>query len=285
MKSAKFLRLVFLLSLVLLPFALIFSPFKAIFFSGIAVVLTCLTLLWLVSLVMKDASIIDIFWGMGFVIIAWAYALDIGWDNLGLRHKVLLGLVSIWGTRLATYLAIRNLGKGEDYRYVQMREAGGANWWLISYLRVFILQGVILWVVSSLFVPALLTGDELQPLDYLGIGLWVLGFYFEAVGDWQMMRFKANKANQGKVMNKGLWKYTRHPNYFGDATLWWGLFCFCLAHPQGLIYIFAPLYMTFMLLKISGVAMLERALVHTKPAYQDYVSRTSAFIPMKPKEG
>jgi len=285
MKSAKFLRLVFLLSLVLLPLALIFSPFQAIFLNGIAVVLTCLTLLWLVSLVVKDASIIDIFWGMGFVIIAWAYAMDIGWDNMGIRHKVLLGLVSVWGSRLTVYLAVRNLGKGEDYRYVQMREAGGANWWLISYLRVFILQGIILWVVSSLLVPALLTGNELQPLDYLGIGLWVLGFYFEAVGDWQMMRFKANKANQGKVMNKGLWKYTRHPNYFGDATLWWGFFCFCLAHPQGVIHVFAPLYMTFMLLKISGVAMLERALVHTKPAYQDYVSRTSAFIPMKPKEG
>ncbi len=284
MKSGKFLRLVFLLSLVLLPFALIFSPFQSIFLTGFAVVLSCLTLLWLVSLWMKDASIIDIFWGMGFVIIAWTYAFDIGLENLGIRHKVLLGLVSIWGTRLAVYLASRNLGKGEDYRYVQMREAGGEKWWLISYLRVFVLQGVILWVVSSLFVPALLTGNDLVPLDYLGIGLWVIGFYFEAVGDWQMMRFKSDKENKGKVLNKGLWKYTRHPNYFGDATLWWGFFCFCLAHSQGWIYIFAPLYMTFMLLKISGVAMLEKALVNTKPAYQDYVSRTSAFIPMMPKK-
>ena len=244
----------------------------------------CLTLLWALSLLMKDASIIDIFWGAGFVIIAWSYAYEIGWDELGVRQQLLLGLISLWGLRLTIYLAIRNLGKGEDYRYVELRKAGGENWWLISYLRVFVLQGIILWMVSSLFVPAFLAGEEWQALDILGIVLWCIGFYFEAVGDWQMMRFKNDPSNKGKVMNKGLWKYTRHPNYFGDATLWWGFFCFALAHPQGVWYIFAPVYMTFLLLKISGVAMLERSLVKTKPAYQDYVQRTSAFLPRPPKQ-
>lgn len=283
MKPAQLLRLLFLLALVLLPFALLFNPYRDLFLGGLSVVISCLSLLWLISLVIKDASIIDIFWGLGFVIIAWTYAYQIGFEQLGIRHQVLLGMVSIWGIRLATYLAIRNLGKGEDYRYVEMRKAGGSNWWIISYLRVFVLQGIILWIVSSLFVPAFLSGNEIQALDVVGILLWVIGFYFEAVGDWQMMRFKSKPNNKGKVLNKGLWKYTRHPNYFGDATLWWGFFCFALAHVQGFAYVFAPIYMTFLLLKISGVAMLERSLVKTKPSYQDYVERTSAFLPWPPK--
>ncbi|MEZ5044538.1 MAG: DUF1295 domain-containing protein [Saprospiraceae bacterium] len=282
MKSAKILRLAFFLSLLLLPLALLFSPFQSVFLGGFGLVMAILTLLWVVSLVIKDASIIDIFWGIGFVIIAWGYAYQIGWEAIGTRQKVLLAMVALWGLRLAIYLAFRNLGKGEDYRYVEMRKEGGKNWWWLSFLRVFLLQGVILWIVSSIFVPALLTGDSLGILDYVGILLWGIGLFFEAVGDWQMMQFKGNTANKGKVMNKGLWKYSRHPNYFGDATLWWGFFCFCLAHPQGLFYIFSPLYMTFLLLKISGVAMLERTLVHTKPAYEEYVAKTSAFFPMKP---
>ncbi|MEO1260867.1 MAG: DUF1295 domain-containing protein [Bacteroidota bacterium] len=284
MKSAKLLRILFFLLLVLLPVFLLNNPLAAYFKDGILLILGVLTLLWIFSLIIKDASIIDIFWGVGFVIVVWYYAFIIGFDKMETRHYILLAIVSIWGIRLATYLGIRNIGKGEDFRYVQWRKENGKNWWWISYLRVFVLQGIILWIVSSAFVPALLAKGSIQVFDVLGIALWSIGLFFEAVGDYQLMRFKKNPENKGKVLNKGVWRYTRHPNYFGDALLWWGFFCFALAHLNGWWFVFSPIFMTFLLLKISGVAMLERTLKKTKPKYAEYIRKTSAFIPMPPKK-
>lgn len=284
MKKATIIRLVLFGLLILLSTYLLTGPFDEYYLNGIMVIMGCLTALWLLSLVIKDASIIDIFWGLGFVIVGWTYTYLIGWEEAGLRAKVFMGMVSLWGLRLAIYLASRNLGKGEDYRYKAWREENGKNWWWLSYIRVFVLQGFILWIVSSIFVPTLMVKGDLGWLEYLGIALWAVGLYFEAVGDWQLTQFKKNPANVGKVMNKGLWKYTRHPNYFGDAVMWWGLFCFCLAHPQGLFYIFSPIFMTLLLLKVSGVAMLERKLKVSKPQYKDYMEKTSAFVPMIPKK-
>ena len=247
-------------------------------------VLGVMTLLWVLSLIIKDSSIVDIFWGSGFVLAAFFYAYLIGFEKMNIRQLVLLAMVGIWGIRLTTYLGIRNIGKGEDFRYVQWRKESGKNWWWVSLLRVFFLQGVLLWIISSLFVPAFLTGGGLQFLDYIGIALWAIGLFFEAVGDFQLMRFKKDPENNGKVMNTGVWRYTRHPNYFGDALLWWGFFCFALANPHGWVFVFCPIFMTFLLLKISGVAMLEKSLKKSKPKYAEYIKNTSAFIPLPPKK-
>lgn len=284
MSRAQIVRLLLFAFILLMPVFLLTSSFSGLFLNGFLVTIGALTLLWLVSLAITDASIIDIYWGCGFVIIAWFYAYSIGFEEIGTRGQVLLGMISLWGLRLGAYLAKRNLGKGEDFRYAQWRQDNGQKWWWLSFFRVFLLQGALLWIISSLYVPAFSIGGELSWLEYIGIVLWAIGFYFEAIGDAQMMAFKANPDNKGKVMNTGLWRYTRHPNYFGDALLWWGFFCFCLAHPDGIKYIYAPALMSLLLVKVSGVAMLERTLKKTKPKYAEYIRRTSAFIPMPPKD-
>jgi steroid 5-alpha reductase family enzyme len=151
----------------------------------------------------------------------------------------------------------------------------------VSYFRVFLLQGVLLWLIGAPLLVAQTT-DVWTVFDYLGIILWAIGLTFEAVGDYQLAQFKKNPDNKGKILDSGLWKYTRHPNYFGDAVLWWGLFCFA-ASAGGWWTIFSPVLMTFLLMKVSGVALLEKTLVETKPQYKDYVNRTSAFFPNIPK--
>ncbi len=284
MKNAKLLRIFFLLFIILIILFLFNNDLTPYFKKGLGVIMSAMTLLWLFSLLIKDSSIVDIFWGAGFVMTAWFYAYIIGFEKLTTWQYIFLSMITIWGLRLAIYLGIRNIGKGEDFRYVQWRKESGKNWWWVSYFRVFVLQGVILWIVSALFIPALLATTELSFFHYLGFTLWAIGLFFEAVGDYQLMRFKSNPENKGKVLDTGVWRYTRHPNYFGDALLWWGFFCFALTHPQGLLYIFGPFFMTFLLLKISGVAMLERTLKNTKPKYVEYIKKTSAFIPMPPKK-
>lgn len=285
MKSATIIRLALIFGMIILITIYLFTNMYAPFFTkGITFVMGILTALWLFSLVIKDSSIIDIFWGLGFVLIAWFYMYQLGWDSISTRQMVFLSMVSLWGLRLFSYLAYRNIGKDEDYRYQQWRKESGKNWWWFSYIRVFVLQGFILWIISACYLPALMADVPLGGWDYLGILLFSIGLFFEAVGDWQLAQFKKDTDNKGKVMNKGLWKYTRHPNYFGDSLLWWGFFCFSLSHPNGIYYIFGPIIMTFFLLKVSGVAMLERSLKKTKPKYKEYMRKTSSFIPMPPKQ-
>ncbi len=256
--------------------------FLPVFLTGFVVILGAITLLWLISLAVKDSSIVDIFWGLGFVIAALTYAAQTSGDSG--RRLVVVALVAAWGVRLAAHLARRNLGKGEDFRYANWRKQYGEKWWWRSYLQVFLLQGVIMWLVSAPLLAAMLpsTPPALTILDILGIAVWALGFFFEAVGDYQLTAFKANPANKGKVLNIGLWRFTRHPNYFGDATQWWGFYLIALA-AGGWWTIFSPLFMTYLLLKVSGVAMLETTLKERKPEYAEYIRKTSAFIPMPPK--
>jgi steroid 5-alpha reductase family enzyme len=252
---------------------------KLPFYWGIAATISALTILWLISLVVKDASIIDIFWGLGFVILAWTYRVILQ-NNSG-RSLIICILVTIWGVRLALYLANRNLGKGEDYRYQAWRKEYGGNFWWVSYFRVFLLQGLLLWLIGATLLVAQ-TANEWTSLDYVGVFFWTIGLIFESVGDYQLAQFKKNPDNKGKVLDSGLWRYTRHPNYFGDAVLWWGLFCFA-ASAGAWWTIFSTVLMTFSLMKVSGVALLEKTLVETKPQYKDYVKRTSAFFPTMPK--
>lgn len=252
------------------------------FLIGGFAVLIYMTIAWLISLPLKNSSIVDSFWGLGFVLCAAIYAVSA--DGYEGRKMLILILVIIWGLRLSGYIAWRNGISHEDFRYRQWREEHGAAWWWYSYLKVFLLQGVILWIVSVPILGAMLNDspNHLSLIDALGVILWGIGFFFEAVGDFQLAHFKNDPANKGKVMNRGLWHYTRHPNYFGDALVWWGFYLIALAG-GGWWTIFSPILMTYLLMKVSGVAMLERSLKKAKPEYQSYIESTSAFFPWFPQ--
>lgn len=247
--------------------------------------LTAVTLLWLLSLALRDASIVDVFWGLGFVSVYWLGSMLVT-HPLAPRQWLVGALVTIWGVRLAVHILRRNWGQGEDFRYARWRQEAGRSWWWRSYFKVFLLQGSILWLVSMPLLAVLADGDALSLgfLDALAVLAWAVGFFFEAGGDWQLSRFKADPANAGRLMTGGLWRYTRHPNYFGDALQWWGFYLFALASGAWWT-IFSPALMTYLLYRVSGVAMLERTLRETKPGYAAYLARTNAFIPGRPKDG
>lgn len=257
--------------------------FLEIFLPGFLVVMAMMTLLWVVSVVIKNASIVDLFWGTGFVVLAAYYFWQtMGWET---RKLILLVLVVIWGLRLSIYLSWRNIGKGEDFRYQQFREKYGVyRYWWVSFFQVFLLQGVLMWLISAPLLGAQYsnTHPKLNVLDGLGMLLWLIGFIFEAGGDFQLARFKANPQNKGKVLDTGFWKYTRHPNYFGDACVWWGYGLICLGGGS-YVPVYGSLLMTALIIRVSGVFLLERSLKETKPQYADYISRTSTFFPWFPK--
>jgi steroid 5-alpha reductase family enzyme len=249
-----------------------------------AVVIACqMVFLWLLSSPLRNVSIVDIGWGMGFVFVAWLAA-----PELGGPPTIFYSLVTVWGVRLAWHLWLRNHGKPEDYRYVAMREKHGSSFVWSSLLRVFALQGVIMWLIA---LPIMVAGAEAisEPcwiLTGCGCALWLVGMFFEVVGDWQLARFKSNADNQGKVMDTGLWKYTRHPNYFGEFVLWWGhwVVCLGLTDPTKTWWtILSPALISFLLLKISGVALLEQAMRNRSPEYEFYIHRTSTFFPRRPR--
>lgn len=257
-------------------------PFISLFLLIGLIVLILLSLLWLVSLLVKNSSIVDIFWGSGFVIIAWA-AFMLTPDGEVTRKLLLVGLVTIWGLRLTTHIFIRNRGKPEDFRYQVWRKAAGKNWWWRSFFKVFLLQGLLMWIISTPLLAAQLSGKPFYWLDILAIPVWLIGFYFEAVGDWQLARFKAEPANKGKVLSSGVWRYTRHPNYFGDAAQWWGFYILTAAAGSWWT-IFSPLMMTTLLMRVSGVTLLEKTLREEKPAYKEYMETTSEFLPWFPRK-
>ncbi len=258
--------------------------FFSIYLQGFLVIMSQMTLLWLVSIKLKNVSIVDPFWGFGFVLVAvyyYSYA-----EGNPLRTKVVLLLVTVWGLRLFTYLLWRNWGKEEDYRYQQFRKDYGAKrYWWFSFFQVFLLQGFLLWLISTPVLAAMYFGKgiALNALDYIAILVWSIGFIFEAGSDYQLVKFKSNSKNKGKLLTTGFWKYTRHPNYFGDATVWWAFGLFSIA-VGSYIPILSSILMSWLIVKISGVAMLERTLKHTKPEYKDYIERTNAFIPWFPKK-
>ncbi len=282
------------------------------FFHAGAVVFGLLILLWAISVAMKDASLIDIFWGFGFLVVG---AVCLYLAEVRTPYLWLLGLLPvIWGARLTAYLAKRNLGHGEDKRYVSMQKRAAKKgmsemtWRLRSLLTIYSGQGVLIMIVSAPVWVAMATaikfsyqndfpniGDaENLPLTDIGVFailgaiLWLIGFLFEAIGDWQLAAFiKKNKNYDGPidekpVMDQGLWKYTRHPNYFGNACMWWGIWLVACQAPWGWVTIFAPIIMTLLLTKVSGRDLLERDMGRRKN-YQDYIERTSGFFPMPPK--
>lgn len=258
--------------------------FLSIYLTAGLVILVLMTLLWLVSLVLKNSSIVDIFWGFGFVVTAWV-AFTLTPDGVFTRKLLLCTLVTIWGLRLAIHILTRNWGKPEDYRYQGWRKEAGSAWWWKSFFRVFLLQGVLLWIISTPLVAAQYSSlpTRLIWLDAVAVLVWLVGFFFEAVGDWQLARFKSNPENKGKVLSTGVWHYTRHPNYFGDATQWWAYYLIALA-AGGWWTIFSPVIMTLFLMRVSGVTLLEKTLKVEKPGYKEYIETTSEFIPWFPRK-
>jgi steroid 5-alpha reductase family enzyme len=238
---------------------------------------------WLLSLALGDASIVDVAWGLGFVLVAWV-SFSVG-DGAEARRWLVALLTTIWGVRLAGYLAWRNIGKGEDFRYQAMRRRYGARFGVVSLFVVFGVQGLAMWTVSLPVqaAPVPNTPDGLTFLDFAGIALWCVGMFFETVGDLQLARFKSDAASAGRVMDRGLWRYTRHPNYFGDFCVWWGLYLIALATGDAWWSIAGPLLMSVLLMRVSGVTLLERHLTRNRPGYDDYARRTSTFFPRPPR--
>ena len=252
--------------------------FFNIYFQSLILIVSFMTVAWLISITLTNASIVDSFWGLGFVVVSFFYFFETNQSSL--INKIFITLVSIWGLRLSMYIAIRNWGKGEDYRYQNFRQKyGPKRYWWVSFFQVFLLQGILLWLISAPLLGTFYAGKEIfNFIHYLALTLWIIGFTFEAGGDLQLMLFKSKPENKGKLLTKGFWKYTRHPNYFGDPTVWWSYGLFSIASGY-YIPVLGSVLMTFLIIKISGVALLEKDLVNKKPDYKEYIQSTSAFIP------
>jgi steroid 5-alpha reductase family enzyme len=241
-------------------------------------------LVWLASLPLRDASIVDSFWGLGFVVVAWV-CVAVGHGDES-RRLLVAALVTVWGLRLATHITRRNHGRGEDPRYAAMRARDGGRFWLTSLYRVYLVQAVTLWLISLPLQAAGAFGADhgLGVLDFVGGAVWLVGFSFEALGDLQLDRFKADPTSKGKVMDHGLWRYTRHPNYFGDATLWWGLGIIALGAGLGAAWgLVGSALDTLILTRVSGKPILERDIEQRRPGYRGYIERTSGFFPLPPR--
>lgn len=255
-----------------------------IFTINFLAVLAMMLLGWFVSLITKNVTHVDSLWGLGFVLIAWL-TFTIAQGFVGRRFLITL-LVTLWGLRLSLHLSRRNWGQGEDPRYAAWRRESGERFWLVSLVKVFVLQTVFLWTIALALQWAQLSPvpDSFTFWDILGLGVWSLGFLFEAFADQQLYRFKAKPGNKGKVMDQGLWAYSRHPNYFGESLIWWGIFLIALSTPAGWWTVLSPVVITVVLLKMTGVSLMEKTIVQTKPGYGDYMARTNAFVPWFPKK-
>ena len=252
------------------------APLATLLFAS-----ACGVLLWLLSLRIRDVSIIDIFWGPAIAaVVGIAYWLA---PNPGERGLLALILVNIWAARLALHIWARH--DGEDHRYAAMRKASGPRWWWRSLLKVFFLQIILIWFVPAPLVAAVQSGgDPLGLLDGLGVALALGGLGFESLADWQLARFRRDPANRGKVMDRGLWGLSRHPNYFGEAVMWWGFFLIGFAGSGAWWIALGPAIVTFLLLKVSGVTLMEDGIEERRPKYAAYKKRVSAFVPWPPKK-
>jgi steroid 5-alpha reductase family enzyme len=236
---------------------------------------------WVVSLFRRDVSLVDSLWPLFFFLGALTY---FGFEPMAAQRPALvLILVAVWAVRLSVHLTVRNFGKAEDRRYqaIRARNEPGFEW--KSVYLVFGLQAGLAWIIALPLFAAMSGSAPYNALDTLALMLWTAGFACEAVADWQLARFKSNPAQRGRVLDTGLWRYSRHPNYFGEALLWWGFYAFAAAAGAWWT-LFAPVLMTVLLLKVSGVPLLEQDIAERRPGYRDYIHRTSAFIPRPPKD-
>jgi steroid 5-alpha reductase family enzyme len=248
--------------------------------SALPVLLVAATFTWLLSIPMRNVSIVDSLWSLMFFAAGVIYGLQA--DPRAPRLSFVLWMLVLWAFRLSFYITVRNVGKGEDHRYqaIRARNAPGFRW--TSLYLVFWLQALLAWAISLPILGAFASNRPLGFLDWLGLALWLTGFVFEAGGDWQLARFRKNPANAGKVMDRGLWRYTRHPNYFGEFCIWWGFWLVALSAGAWWSFV-GPLLITFLLLKVSGVSLLEKDIGNRRPQYAEYVLKTNAFFPGPPR--
>ena len=234
---------------------------------------------FVIAVITKKNDVADIAWGLGFVCLSW---LAFAFSDASARAIVVNILVTIWGLRLAWHIARRNIGKPEDRRYAAWREEW-KHFYVRSYFQIFMLQGLLLFLIIQpvLFIQ-LSAQAPVNIIDHFGIGVWIIGFLFESIGDAQLKRFLSDPNNKGKIMTSGIWAYSRHPNYFGEVTQWWGIFLLAVSLPFGYITIIGPLTITFFILFVSGVPMLEKKYAG-RPDFEEYKKKTSAFIPMPQK--
>jgi steroid 5-alpha reductase family enzyme len=250
--------------------------------SAFGAVVLLAAVAWLLGTVKRDVSIVDSIWPLFFLLAAIAYISSA--ELTGPRVTLLVVLVAIWALRLSTYLTWRNWGEPEDRRYQDIRQRNEPGFGWKSLYLVFGLQGLLAWIIAFPVYVGATEPSPLNALDYAGASLWTFGLVFESVADWQLARFKADPNHRGEVLDTGLWRYTRHPNYFGEATLWWGIYLIALA-ADGWWTVFGPLLMTVLLLKVSGVTLLEADIQERRPGYRAYIERTNAFFPWYPQEG
>ena len=252
----------------------------AAWFSALPFLAGAATFTWLISLPLRNVAIVDSLWSLMLFVAGVIYAL--GSDPRAPRLALVLWLLVIWALRLAAHVTARNARHGEHRRHQEMRARNQPGFAVKSLYLVFWLQAGLAWIVSLPLLGAFSSNRPLAWLDGAGVALWLLGFFFEAAADWQLARFKSHPANADKVMDRGLWRYTRHPNYFGECCLWWGFYCFALS--AGAWWAIAgPLLLTFLLLRVSGVAWVERDIGKRRPPYADYVLKTNAFFPGRPR--
>jgi len=247
-----------------------------IYLQGLGVVAVAALCTWVLSLIRRNVAIVDSLWSLMFVLAAFTYAAAA--PTCGPRALVVLALVSVWALRLSIYITVRNWGHGEDRRYQAIRARNQPHFEVKSLYLIFAFQALLAWVISLPLLGAILNPGPLGALDIVGALLWLVGFTFEAGGDWQLARFKADPANRGKVMDTGFWRYTRHPNYFGDFSVWWGFYLIAVA--AGAWWsILGPIGMSVLLMRVSGVTLLEKDIGERRPQYADYIRRTNAFFP------
>jgi len=252
----------------------------SIWSAALVALLVLAVVAWLYSLATNNVSHVDSLWSLMFLLAAGSYASLT--PELTTRAWLVLLLTALWALRLSLYITWRNRGEEEDRRYRKIRQNNEPNFRFKSLYIVFGLQSLLAWLISLPLLAAITSAEPLGFLDVAGVLLWVIGFVFEAGGDWQLARFKGNPENDGKVMQSGLWRYTRHPNYFGNFCIWWGYFLIAVA-AGGWWSILSPVLMTFLLLKVSGVALLEKDISERRPKYKEYIERTNAFFPGPPK--
>jgi steroid 5-alpha reductase family enzyme len=250
------------------------------YLAGLGVVAAVAVFTWVIGTLKKNVSIVDSLWSLMFILLAGTYAWRM--PTLTSRAELILVLVSLWGLRLSLYITWRNSGHGEDRRYQAIRRRNQPNFEFKSLWIVFLLQALLAWIISLPLLAAINSSSPLGLLDAVGLAVWLIGLVFEAGGDWQLARFKANPANQGKIMDRGLWSVTRHPNYFGDFCVWWGFYLIALAAGGWWSFV-GPVLMATLLMRVSGVTLLERDMGKRRPEYADYVRRTNAFFPGPPR--
>jgi steroid 5-alpha reductase family enzyme len=259
------------------------TGYGTVMLASASAVATLMLVAWVVSVRRRDASVVDVAWGLGFVCVAWvSFALA---DGAQVRQALVAVMTTVWGLRLAVYLAWRGARTGEDFRYRDMRARFGKRFPLISLVTVFGFQGLGMWTVSLPVQAAQVpdTPSALTTLDFVGVAVWAVGMFFETVGDLQLARFRADPRNHSKVFDRGLWRYSRHPNYFGEFCVWWGIYALALATGEAWWSVLGPLTMSFILFWLSGVPEMERHLRRRGEEYESYIRRTSAFFPSAPR--